>query len=238
MRRAGLAAPPEWTPLSQVPGVLACAVQVSEDPRFLAYGGVEWWWQKELAKRALTGNGRRGGCGIAQQLARYLYLSPRLTPRRKIREYLLAINIARHVSHERQMELYLNIAEWGPNHWGVGQGVRAHLGKPLDSLTVSDATVLAAMLPAPRRGFAYALHPARRSRLDRLTQELWWRGVISDVEAAASAARINQWIAAADTGAAAHEGLARVDGLMGNELPWRGPPMPALGCQENARWQR
>ena len=236
MRRAGLTEPPPWTPMSQIPGVLACAVLVSEDPRFFDHAGVDWWWQKELVKRALTGNGRRGSSGIAQQLARNLYLSPRLTPRRKLREYVLAINIGRHVSRARQMELYLNIAQWGPDAWGAAQGARMHLGKSLDSLTVSDATILAAMLPAPRRGFVYALHPERRGRLDRLTQELWWRGVISDVEASASGARINQWIVAADTGAAAQEGMRRVHGVMGDELPWRGPTMPAVRCAEDGRW--
>jgi membrane peptidoglycan carboxypeptidase len=238
MRRAGLTEPPPWTPLAQFPGVLACAVLVSEDPRFLEHPGVEWWWQKELAKRALTGNGRRGSSGISQQLARNLYLSPRLTPRRKLREYLLAINIGRHVSHARQLELYLNSAQWGPTTWGAAQAARAHLGKSLDSLTVSDATVLVAMLPAPRRGFTYALHPARRSRLERLTQELWLRGVISDAQAGASAARITQWIVAADTGAAVAMGLERVRSLMGDELPWRGPPMPEVGCVRDGRWGR
>ena len=236
MRRDGVVAPPAWVGLDEVPGVVACAVLISEDPRFQAYSGVDWRRQVEVTRSTLGGDLRPGGSGIAQQLARNLYLTPRLTPRRKLREWLLAINIGRTLSRERQLELYLNVAEWGPTAWGVAEGTRELLGKSLDQVTPSDAVFLAVALPAPSRGFDFALRPARRPHVDRLVHRLWERGVLDDVEASAAAARLHQWMVATEGAGSPERGLDEVHALMGEELPWRGLPVPRLDCAPGTRW--
>lgn len=238
MRREGVVAPPRWVALEDVPGVLACAVLISEDPRFLSYAGVDWRRQVQIVRIMMEGDRSPGGSGIAQQLARTLYLTPGLTPRRKLREWLLAINIGRVLSRERQLELYLNVAQWGPAAWGAAQGAQDLLGKSLDRMTPSDAVLLAVVLPAPRRGFDFALRPERRSHVDRLVFRLWERGVVADVEASAAAARLHEWIGATDAAGSPVAGLHHIASLFGDELPWSGPSMPALGCLENARWPR
>ena len=236
MRRAGVSAPPEWIPLAQVPGVLACAVQVAEDPRFLEYSGVDWSRQIQILRRTIRGDQRFGGSGIAQQLARNLYLTPDFSPRRKVREWLLAINIGRTLSHHRQLELYLNVAQWGPEAWGIAQGAQAVLSKPLDALSASDAVLLALTLPAPSRGFGYSLHAARRARMDRLPQQLWERGVLNEVEAAAATARLHQWISATASTGSPGPGRQQVHAVMGEDQPWRGSAVPTLECRDGARW--
>jgi membrane peptidoglycan carboxypeptidase len=236
MQREGVIAPPRWVALEDVPGVLACAVLISEDPRFLAYSGVDWRRQVQIVRIMMEGDRSPGGSGIAQQLARTLYLTPGLTPRRKLREWLLAINIGRTLSRERQLELYLNVAQWGPAAWGVAQGAEDLLGKALDQLTSSDAVLLAVVLPAPRRGFDFALRPERRSHVDRLVFRLWERGVLDDVEASAAGARLHEWIGASDAAGSPEAGRERMTMLLGEELPWRGAPMPRLDCAPGARW--
>jgi membrane peptidoglycan carboxypeptidase len=183
-----------------------------------------------------VGDRRFGGSGIAQQLARNLYLTPDFTPRRKVREWLLAINIGRTLSRERQLELYLNLAQWSPQAWGVVQGARAILGKSLDAITPSDAVLLALTLPAPTREFDYSLHPARRARIDRLPQQLWERGVLSEVQAAAVSARLTQWVAAKARTGSVDSGRQEMLAWTGSEQPWQGPNMPTLGCTDDARW--
>jgi monofunctional biosynthetic peptidoglycan transglycosylase len=236
MRRSGVTTPPPWRPLEEIPGILACTVLISEDPRFHAYAGVDWRRQLAIVRILLDGDRSPGGSGIAQQLARTLYLTPGLTPRRKLREWLLAINIGRTLSHERQLELYLNVAQYGPTAFGAEQGARAVLGTPLEALTPSEAVLLAVTLPAPRRGFSFALRPERRPHIDRLVFRLWERGVLDDAEASAVAARLHQWITAAAAVGSPEGGRTRMVEMMGEEAPWRGAGMPGLGCVPGARW--
>ena len=63
----------------------------------------------------------------------------------------------------RIMEIYLNIAEWGPNgEFGVEAGSRYAFGKPASQLSAGEAALLAAMLPNPKRRSAKAPRPAMR----------------------------------------------------------------------------
>ena len=94
----------------------------------------------------------RGGSTIAQQTAKNLFLWPGRSIVRKVLEFPLAIWLDLVLGKRRLMEIYLNIAEWGPTgEFGAEAGARRAFGKPARELGPREAGLLAAMLPNPHR---------------------------------------------------------------------------------------
>ena len=92
----------------------------------------------------------RGGSTITQQIAKNLFLWPGRSFVRKGLEFPLALWIDLVLPKRRIMEIYLNIAEWGPNgEFGVEAGARRAFGKSARDLSRYEAALLAAMLPNP-----------------------------------------------------------------------------------------
>jgi monofunctional biosynthetic peptidoglycan transglycosylase len=61
------------------------------------------------------------------------------------------------------MEIYLNIAEWGPNgEFGVEAGARRAFNKPSSQVSAGEAALLTAVLPNPKRRSAQSPRPAVR----------------------------------------------------------------------------
>jgi hypothetical protein len=70
---------------------------------------------------------------------------------RKARETLITRSLEHHLTKERILELYLNVAEWGQGVYGAEAAARHHFKKSSRDLTADEAAWLAAILPAPRR---------------------------------------------------------------------------------------
>ena len=84
------------------------------------------------------------------QLAKNLYLTKEKTLSRKIKEAYLTYRIEQMLSKNRILELYLNIAEWGPGIYGIGQASKYYFGKSPAELDLNEASLLAVILPNPR----------------------------------------------------------------------------------------
>jgi len=105
----------------------------------------------------------RGGSTISQQLAKNLFLWPGRSVVRKGLEFPLALWIDLVVPKRRIMEIYLNVAEWGPNgEFGVEAGALHAFNKSAAQLSSGEAALLAAMLPNPRRRSAKQPRPGVR----------------------------------------------------------------------------
>ena len=92
----------------------------------------------------------RGGSTITQQVAKNLFLWPGRSYVRKALEFPLALWIDLVLSKRRILEIYLNIAEWGPNgEFGVEAGSKRAFGKSAAHLSRYQAALLASMLPNP-----------------------------------------------------------------------------------------
>ena len=141
-----------WVPLSRISPSLRHAVVAAEDASFFTHEGFDWGGIKEAAKYNLgAGEFKRGGSTITQQLAKNLYLSPERSLFRKAREALITRSLEQHLTKERILELYLNVAEWGQGVYGAEAAAHHHFKKAARDLTADEAAWLAAMLPAPRR---------------------------------------------------------------------------------------
>ena len=141
-----------WVPLSRIAPALQRAVVAAEDASFFAHEGFDWEGIKDAALYNLeVGEFKRGGSTITQQLAKNLYLSAERSLFRKGREALITRSLENHLTKERILEVYLNVAEWGQGVFGAEAAARHHFGKSAKDLTLAEAALLAAILPSPRR---------------------------------------------------------------------------------------
>ncbi|MGE0565341.1 MAG: monofunctional biosynthetic peptidoglycan transglycosylase [Pseudolabrys sp.] len=145
----------QWVPLERVAPVLARSVIVAEDGRFCTHSGVDFQELQEVLADAegLEDLGDlRGGSTITQQLAKNLFLWQGRSYVRKALEFPLALWVNLVLSKRRILEIYLNVAEWGPDGtFGIEASSRRAFGKPARSLGAQEAALLAAMLPNPVR---------------------------------------------------------------------------------------
>ena len=105
----------------------------------------------------------RGGSTITQQVAKNLFLWQGRSYVRKALELPLALWIDLVLPKRRVLEIYLNVAEWGPNgQFGAEAGARYAFGKSARQLTAREAALLAAVLPNPTSARS-ARAPGRRA---------------------------------------------------------------------------
>ena len=152
-----------FMPLERIAPILPRTVITSEDARFCSHSGIDWTELREAIGDADDLSEMRGGSTITQQTVKNLFLWPGRSVIRKALEFPLALWIDLVVSKRRIMEIYLNIAEWGPNgEFGIEAGARRAFGKSAAQLSAGEAALLAAVLPNPKRRSAKQPRPAVR----------------------------------------------------------------------------
>ena len=152
-----------YAPLSRISPALTLAVIVAEDGRFCTHHGVDFAEIRDAIADADDLSEVRGGSTITQQVAKNLFLWPGRSWLRKALEFPLALWIDLVLSKRRIMEIYLNIAEWGPSgEFGVEAGSRYAFGKPARGLSRYQAALLAAVLPNPVARDAHKPGPGLR----------------------------------------------------------------------------
>ena len=124
-----------WTPLATISPALPRAVMVAEDARFCTHRGVDFGELRNAIADADDLSEMRGGSTIAQQTAKNLFLWPGRSVVRKALEFPLALWLDLVLGKRRLMEIYLNIAQWGPNgEFGAEAGARHAFNKPARDL--------------------------------------------------------------------------------------------------------
>ncbi len=136
--------------LDAIAPVLPAVVIASEDARFCEHNGVDWTSLRTVIDDADSLDDVRGGSTITQQLAKNLFLWNGRSFVRKAVEFPLALWIDLVMPKRRVLELYLNIAEWGPDgQFGAEAGARYAFGKSARTLSMREAALMAAVLPNP-----------------------------------------------------------------------------------------
>jgi monofunctional biosynthetic peptidoglycan transglycosylase len=139
-------------PITAIARALPLTVIISEDGRFCTHYGVDLAEIREAIEDADGFDDLRGGSTITQQVAKNLFLWPGRSVLRKILEFPLALWIDLVLPKRRLLEIYLNIAEWGPNgQFGAEAASRFAFRKSARALTAREAALLAAILPNPHR---------------------------------------------------------------------------------------
>jgi monofunctional biosynthetic peptidoglycan transglycosylase len=165
-RLTGTAIEQTWVPLQRISPNLVNAVILSEDGAFCRHHGVDWSALEEAIENS------RGGSTITMQVVKNLFLWPSRSYVRKALEIMLAYLVDALWPKQRVLEIYLNIAEWGPGVFGAEAAARHHFGKAAARLTAQEAALLAVALPSPiEREAGYPGYQQRRlanNLLDRM----------------------------------------------------------------------
>lgn len=138
-----------WVSLDDISPVLVQSVMMSEDGQFCAHNGVDWTQMRGVIDDAMKGVPTRGASTISMQTSKNLFLWNGRSFLRKGMEIPLAIAADFVWSKRRMMEIYLNIAEWGPGIYGIEAAARYHFKVPAARLSRRQAALLAVSLPNP-----------------------------------------------------------------------------------------
>lgn len=135
---------------TDVPQVLKDAVIASEDKRFWSHRGVDL---EGIARAAWTnyeeGETVQGASTITQQYVRAAYLNNAVTLSRKLREAILATQLERRMTKQEILFNYLNTTYFGSGSYGANAAAVQYFGKGVNALTLSEAALLAGVIPAP-----------------------------------------------------------------------------------------
>jgi monofunctional biosynthetic peptidoglycan transglycosylase len=138
----------DWVPIESISPNLIHAVIVSEDGRFCEHWGIDFVEIVEALKRTPHG-APRGASTITMQVAKNLFLWPAKSYVRKVIEVPLTYAIELFWPKWRILEVYLNIAEWGPGIFGAEAASQAYFNRPASRLSPREAAQLAVALPNP-----------------------------------------------------------------------------------------
>src|SRR5215472_17531965 len=133
----------------EIPPVMKNAILAVEDARFYDHIGIDPIRIIGATWKNLTSDHVEGGSTLTQQLAKNLFLTREQTYKRKMNEWLLALQIERYYTKNQIMELYANHVFVGANSYGVEAGAETYFGKQAKDLTLEEAALLAAIPKAP-----------------------------------------------------------------------------------------
>ena len=166
-----------WVPLNQISPALRQSAVAAEDNLFCLHDGFDWkamnkafarWQAAQDAEAAGKEYNKpiKGGSTISQQIAKNVFLIPNRSILRKVAEVPLTYLIEKLWPKQRILEVYLNIAEWGPGIYGAEAAAQHYFKTSARKLTRQQAAQLAAILPAPLKWSAARPGPyvASRSR--------------------------------------------------------------------------
>jgi monofunctional biosynthetic peptidoglycan transglycosylase len=141
----------EWVTWQVMGTAAPLAVVASEDQRFADHFGVDLKAiRRSLDERDQRGQ-LRGASTLSQQTVKNLYLWPGRSYLRKGLEAWLTIIAEICLPKKRILEIYLNIAEFGPGIYGIAAASEYYFGKSPATLSDREAAILAAVLPNPSR---------------------------------------------------------------------------------------
>jgi 1A family penicillin-binding protein len=179
--------------LSDIPPYLLQATVATEDASFYRHPGVDLWAiLRALWINVQGGEVLSGGSTITQQLARNLLLLPeersQRTLTRKLRESILAWQLARTYSHDEILILYLNETYYGNYAYGVEAAAQAYFGKQVSELDLAECALLAGLPQAPSAYNPLSDLQAARQRQQVVLGLMVKQSFISQEDAALAAA--------------------------------------------------
>ena len=141
----------EWSAWENIGTASPIAVVAAEDQKFASHFGFDVKSIRDSVEDFNDGASLRGASTITQQVAKNLYLWPSKSFLRKGIEAYFTVFIEVTWPKKRILEIYLNIAEFGPGIYGVGAASETYFGKAPIQLSDAEAALLAAVLPNPKQ---------------------------------------------------------------------------------------
>src|SRR4030042_404261 len=145
--------------LNDIPMYLRQATIAIEDKNFYKHQGFDPLGMMRGFARLITRGRAQGGSTLTQQLVKNVLLSSERTIFRKIREFILAIQIERKYTKDEILQMYLNEAPYGGTAWGIEAASEVYFGKKVKDLTLVESAILAGMPQKPSSYSPYSSTP-------------------------------------------------------------------------------
>lgn len=160
-----------WTPIARISPYLARSAVAAEDEAFCTHKGfdraaIERAWESYLDAGEDEKATLRGGSTISQQTAKNVFLWPGRTWVRKALEAWITVYVEAIWPKQRILEVYLNVAEWGPGVYGAEAAAHHHFHKSAAALSAREAALLASVLPSPLKWSASKPGPYVQGRAE------------------------------------------------------------------------
>lgn len=162
----------DWVGWDAISRHAKLAVLAAEDQRFAAHAGFDLAEIRDALGERRAGGRTRGASTITQQVAKNLFLWPERSFARKALEAWLTVWIEALWPKRRILEVYLNVAQFGPCTFGVEAAARRFFGVPAARLDARQAALLAAVLPDPVRRRVEAPSPGVRARAAHVERQM------------------------------------------------------------------
>lgn len=175
-----------WVSYGAISKFMEVAVLTTEDGGFHRHHGFDHMAirnsiRENIRKRKFV----RGASTISMQLAKNLYLDRSKNISRKLQEAIFTMYLEQELTKEQIMESYLNVVEFGPMIYGIGQAARHYFSTSPSQLSLGQSLYLSSILPNPKKqyfGAAGVVLPQRMDYLRKLMQLAYERKRISEEE--------------------------------------------------------
>jgi monofunctional glycosyltransferase len=175
--------PKMWIPLKEMSTFAKWSIILSEDWAFYQHEGIDVEQIKTAFSEMITDKRYRGASTITQQMVKNVFLSSERTLWRKIHEMILSYKVEKTMTKQKILEVYLNVIEFGPAIYGIGEASQHYFKKHPSGLTPKEGAFLAMLLPSPKRYYeSYRkrkLTAFARSRIDSILSKLRMKKVIT-----------------------------------------------------------
>jgi len=167
-----------WVDLARVNRDYLYTIVMSEDSSFFEHDGVD----VDAILNSLAENLRKkkyesGASTISQQVVKNLFLTDEKSVVRKLKEFIVTERLERKLTKNQILELYLNLAEFGPEVFGVGEAAQAYFRKSPGEINAAEGAFIALMLPSPRKHYYSIfqnrnLAPTKRRKIRRVLGDM------------------------------------------------------------------
>ncbi|MGL4631478.1 MAG: monofunctional biosynthetic peptidoglycan transglycosylase [Leadbetterella sp.] len=162
----------DWESYDSMSKELPLAVVAAEDQLFPDHWGMDFNAMKNAYKYNLKGKKVRGASTISQQTAKNVFLWQSRSYLRKILEVYFTVLIEVIWGKERILEVYLNVAEMGPNTFGVEAACQKYYGTSASNATRNQAARIAVILPSPNKWSVNQPGPYVRKRIPKIERQM------------------------------------------------------------------
>lgn len=175
-----------WSELNDISREYLYAIVISEDATFFEHSGFNF----EAIANSIAENIKEqrlayGGSTISQQVVKNLFLTTEKTIMRKLKELLITRALESRFTKNEILEIYLNIAELGPEIYGVNAAASAYFKKTAKAINAAEGAFIGLMLPSPKRHF-YTIYQnknltrVKKKKIERVLRDMLYEEYLTE----------------------------------------------------------
>ena len=174
-----------WVPIDAINRDLIYTIVLAEDGSFFEHPGFDYdAIMNALFENVKADDIKYGASTISQQVSKNLFLDVEKSLVRKIKEYFITQRLEETLSKNEILELYLNVAEFGPEIFGVEHASRYYFNTTPHTVHAAQGAFMTLMLPSPRK-YHYMLFqnknfsPALKKKYTRILRDMRFKEYLS-----------------------------------------------------------